>query len=104
MSKVRKSDAKQNSLNVTDDETARDTACSVVFLIRATPGLFPALRKTLEHSTVSRSKFVLRAGNTSVLLKNSIEHAEPMFFALFFQTFQLLFRFLNSFNHLSDIF
>ena len=29
------------------------SACSVLFL--STPGLFPALRKTLEHSTASRA-------------------------------------------------
>ena len=50
------------------------SACSVLFL--STPWLFPALRKTLEHSTASR------AGNNPVVLKNSTEHAEPLFIAL----------------------
>ena len=30
------------------------SACSVLFL--STPGLFPALRKTIEHSTASRAE------------------------------------------------
>ena len=46
--------------------------------------MFPALRKTSEHSTASRAlKFFLRAGNNLVVLKNSTEHAETLFIALF---------------------
>ena len=38
-----------NCLNAINNSSA----CSVLFL--STPGLFPALRKTLEHSTASRA-------------------------------------------------
>ena len=38
-----------NCLNAIDD----GSVCSVLFL--STPGLFPALRKALEHSTASRA-------------------------------------------------
>ena len=48
------------------------SAYSVPFL--NTTGLFPALGKTLEHST----------GNNPVVLKNSTEHAEPLFIVLSF--------------------
>ena len=62
------------------------SACLVLFL--NTPGLFPALRKTLEHSTASRApKIFLRAGNNPVVLINSTEHAEPLFIALFVLSF-----------------
>ena len=52
-------------------------AFSVLFL--STPGLFPALRKTVEHST---PKIFLCAGSNPVVLKNSTEHAESLFIAL----------------------
>ena len=57
------------------------SACSVMFL--RTPGLFPALRKTLEHLNASRVLIFWRAGNNLVVLKNSTEHAEPLFIAFF---------------------
>ena len=57
------------------------SACSVLFL--STPELFPALRKTLEHSTASCApKIFLHAGDNPVVLKNSTEHAEPLFIVL----------------------
>ena len=46
--------------------------------------MFLALRKTLEHSTVSRALiFFLRVGNNHVLLKKSIEYTESLLTALF---------------------
>ena len=60
------------------------SACSVLFL--STPGLFPALRKTLEHSTASRAlKFfcVLETTLSSLKTVLSTEHAKPLFIALF---------------------
>ena len=48
-------------------------------LFQSTPGLFPAFRKTSEYSC---PKFFLRAGNNTVILENSNEHAEPLFIAL----------------------
>ena len=72
-----RSDVYGNCLNVINN----GSACSVLFL--STPGLFSALRKTLEDSTASRAlKLFLHAGNNPVVLKNSTEHAEPLFIAL----------------------
>ena len=73
-----RSDVYGNCLNIINN----GSACSELFL--STPGLFPALRKTLEHSTASRALiiFFLCAGNNPVVLKNSTEHAETLFIAL----------------------
>ena len=47
-----------------------------------TTGLFPARRKILEHETQSSAlMFFLCAGNNPGVLKNSAEHAEPLFIA-----------------------
>ena len=57
------------------------SACSVLFL--STPGLFPALRKTLEHSTASRAlKLFCVLETAPAVLKNSTEHAKTLFIAL----------------------
>ena len=63
----------ENCLNAINNASA----CSVLFL--RTPVLFPALRKTFS---VSCSKIFLRVGNNPVVLKNSTEHAEPLYIAL----------------------
>ena len=65
-----------NCLNAIDNRSA----CSVLLL--STPGLFPALGKNRALGCVSCSKIFLRAGNNPVVLKNSTEHAEPLFIAL----------------------
>ena len=45
----------------------------------------PALRKTIRaRDCVSCSQIFLRAGNNPVVLKNSTEHAEPLFIALMY--------------------
>ena len=72
-----RSDVYGNCLNVINN----GSACSVLFL--STPGLFPALTKNIRAlDCVSCSKIFLRAGNNCVMLKNSTEHAEPLFIAL----------------------
>ena len=72
---VVRSDVYGNCLNIINN----GSACSVLFL--NTLGLFPALRKTLEHETLQK---FLRAGNNPVLLKNSTEYAKRLFIALSF--------------------
>ena len=65
-----------NCLNVIND----DSACSVLFL--STPGLFPALRKTLEHSNAPRALKFFCVLETILSCSKSTEHAESLFIAL----------------------
>ena len=56
------------------------SSCSVLFL--RTTGLFPALRKTLEHSTASGALKFFCMLETTLSWENSTEQAEPLFIAL----------------------
>ena len=72
-----RSDVYGNCLNVINN----GSTCSVLFL--STPGLFPALGKTLEYSTASRAPNFFCVLETTLSCSKQhaehAEHAEPLF-------------------------